>query len=77
MARLERLGRCLDQVSLAGSVARGQDQSVAAPSDAIIADAIIARKTVMDTISQKMDALETATSSSKKIEVKYPRIICL
>jgi cytochrome c556 len=55
--------------SLTGSAARGQDQSAATPSDAIIADAIIARKTVMDTISQKMDALETATASTKKIDL--------
>src|SRR5271168_3794396 len=49
---------------LAGSAAQGQDQSAATP-----ADAIFARKTVMDTLSSKMDALETATSSTKKIDL--------
>jgi cytochrome c556 len=49
---------------LGGSAALGEDQSAAAASDAIFA-----RKTVMDSISSKMDALETATSSSKKIDL--------
>jgi cytochrome c556 len=50
--------------SLTGSVARGQDQSAATP-----ADAIIARKTVTDILCSKMDALETATASTKKIDL--------
>jgi cytochrome c556 len=49
---------------LAGSAALGQDQSAATP-----ADAIFARKTVMDTISTKMDVIETATSSTSKIDL--------
>jgi cytochrome c556 len=49
---------------LGGSTALGQDQSAATASDAIFA-----RKTVMDSISSKMDALETATSSTKKIDL--------
>ena len=50
--------------SLGGPAALGQDQSAATPSDTIYA-----RKTVMDTISSKMDALETATASTKKIDL--------
>jgi cytochrome c556 len=58
------VGLCLLLAAgLAGSAASGQDQSAAAPSDAIYA-----RKTIMDTISEKMDALEAATASTKKIE---------
>jgi cytochrome c556 len=49
---------------LGGSAALGQDQGAATASDAIFA-----RKTVMDGISSKMDALETATSSTKKIDL--------
>jgi cytochrome c556 len=49
---------------LAGSAALGQDQSAATP-----ADAIFARKTVMDTLSSKMDIIETATSSTNKIDL--------
>jgi cytochrome c556 len=49
---------------LAGTAALGQDQSAAPP-----ADTIIARKTVMDTLSSKMDALEAATASTKKIDL--------
>jgi cytochrome c556 len=48
----------------AGSAAQGQDQSAATP-----ADAIFARKTVMDTLSSKMDVIETATSSTNKIDL--------
>ena len=43
---------------------RAQDQSAATPSDAIYA-----RKTVMDTISEKMDALEAASTSNRKIDL--------
>jgi cytochrome c556 len=49
---------------LAGSAALGQDQSAATPSDAIFA-----RKTVMDTLSSKMDAIEAATASTGKIDL--------
>jgi cytochrome c556 len=49
---------------LAGSAALGQDQSAATP-----ADAIFARKTVMDTLSSKMDEIETATASTQKIDL--------
>jgi cytochrome c556 len=56
---------CLLQVAgLAGSAALGQDQSAATP-----ADAIFARKTVMDTLSTKMDDIETATASTAKIDL--------
>jgi cytochrome c556 len=50
----------------AGSAApaRAQDQSAATPSDTIYA-----RKTVMDTISEKMDALEAASASNRKIDL--------
>jgi cytochrome c556 len=43
---------------------RAQDQSAATPSDTIYA-----RKTVMDTISEKMDALEAASASDRTIEL--------
>jgi cytochrome c556 len=49
---------------LAGSDALGQDQGAATP-----ADAIFARKTLMDTLSSKMDVIETATSSPNKIDL--------
>ena len=49
---------------LAGSAALGQDHSAATPSDAIFA-----RKTVMDTLSSKMDAIEAATASTGKIDL--------
>jgi cytochrome c556 len=49
---------------LAGTAALGQDQSADPP-----ADTIIARKTVMDTLSSKMDTLEAATASTKKIDL--------
>jgi hypothetical protein len=44
--------------------ARAQDQSAATP-----ADTIFARKTVMDTISEKMDALEAASIADRKIDL--------
>jgi cytochrome c556 len=50
---------CLVLAGLAGSVAQGQDQGAATP-----ADAIFARKTVMDTLSSKMDVLEAATAGT-------------
>jgi cytochrome c556 len=43
---------------------RAQDQSAATPPDTIYA-----RKTVMDTISEKMDALEAASASDRKIDL--------
>lgn len=43
---------------------RAQDQSAATP-----ADTIYARKTVMDTISEKMDALEAASAANRKIDL--------
>jgi cytochrome c556 len=49
---------------LAGSVAWGQDQSAATP-----ADVIFARKSVMDAISEKMDALEAASASTKPVDL--------
>jgi hypothetical protein len=55
---------CLMLAGLAGSVARGQDQGAATP-----ADAIFARKTVMDTLSSKMDVLEAATAGTAKIDI--------
>jgi cytochrome c556 len=55
---------CVMLAGLAGSVAQGQDQSAATP-----ADAIIARKTVMDTLSSKMDVLEAATAATAKIDL--------
>jgi cytochrome c556 len=55
---------CLTLAGLAGSVAQGQDQSAATP-----ADAIFARKTVMDTLSSKMDVLEAATAGTAKIDL--------
>jgi cytochrome c556 len=55
---------CLLAAGLAGSAARGQDQSAAKP-----ADAIFARKTVMDTLSSKMDDIETATAATAKIDL--------
>jgi cytochrome c556 len=63
------VGACLLLAAgFAGSAALGQDQSAAMPSDAIYA-----RKTAMDTISEKMDALEAATASPKKIELEGAR----
>jgi cytochrome c556 len=55
---------CLLAAGLAGSAVRGQDQSAATP-----ADAIFARKTVMDTLSSKMDDIETATAGTTKIDL--------
>jgi cytochrome c556 len=55
---------CLLAAGLAGSAAQGQDQSAAKP-----ADAIFARKTVMDTLSSKMDDIETATAGTTKIDL--------
>ena len=55
---------CLVLAGLAGSVAQGQDQGAATP-----ADAIFARKTVMDTLSSKMDVLEAATAGTAKIDL--------
>jgi cytochrome c556 len=55
---------CLVLAGLAGSVARGQDQGAATT-----ADAIFARKTVMDTLSSKMDVLEAATAGTAKIDL--------
>ncbi len=49
---------------LGGSAALGQDQTATTA-----ADAIFARKTMMDALSSKMDAIETATSSTKKIDL--------
>jgi cytochrome c556 len=52
-------------IATAGSILmsapiRGQEQSIATP-----ADTIMARKTVMDTLSDKMDAIELMISSNK------------
>ena len=52
-------------IATAGSILmsapiRGQEQTVATP-----ADTIMARKTVMDTLSDKMDAIELMISSNK------------
>jgi cytochrome c556 len=55
---------CVMLAGLTGSVAQGQDQSAATP-----ADAIFARKTVMDTLSSKMDVLEAATAGTAKIDL--------
>jgi cytochrome c556 len=43
---------------------RAQDQSAATPPDTIFA-----RKTVMDAISEKMDALEAASASNRNIDL--------
>jgi cytochrome c556 len=58
------IATCLLAAGLARSTALGQDQSAATP-----ADAIFARKTVMDTLSTKMDDIETATASTAKIDL--------
>jgi len=55
---------CLLAAGLAGSAVCGQDQTAATP-----ADAIFARKTVMDTLSSKMDDIETATAGTTKIDL--------
>jgi cytochrome c556 len=44
--------------------ASGQDQRAATPSDTIFA-----RKTLMDAISEKMDALEAASAANRTIEL--------
>jgi cytochrome c556 len=48
--------------------ASGQDQSAATPSETIFA-----RKTVMDTISEKMDALEAASAAPREIDLAAAR----
>jgi cytochrome c556 len=53
----------LTSASFAGS-ASSQDPSAATPSDTIFA-----RKTVMDTISEKMDALEAASAANRKMDL--------
>jgi cytochrome c556 len=64
-ARSRLLACCLVLAAGLGcSPVLGQDQSAATPTDAIFA-----RKTVMDMLSAKMDAVETATSSTKKIDL--------
>ncbi len=50
--------------AVSGSAAWGQNQTAATPSDVIFA-----RKSVMDAISEKMDALEAAGASSKKVDL--------
>jgi cytochrome c556 len=45
-------------------MAYGQDQSAATPTDAIVA-----RKTMMDTLSDRMDRLEMLISSGQKIDL--------
>ena len=45
-------------------MAYGQDQSAATPTDAIVA-----RKTIMDALSDRMDRLEMLISSGKKIDL--------
>jgi cytochrome c556 len=47
------------------SVALGQDQSPATPQDAIVA-----RKTAMNTLSDKMDTIEAAIASGKKLDLE-------
>jgi cytochrome c556 len=63
-----RRSRILIAALLAGAglaaPACAQDQSAATPPDTIFA-----RKTVMDTISEKMDALEAASASDRKIDL--------
>ena len=63
--RQPRLFFLFAAVATAGAVPvsapiRGQEQNVATP-----ADTIMARKTVMDTLSDKMDAIELMISSNK------------
>lgn len=58
-------GGALATVSVVCAVSKapGQDQSAATPNATIYA-----RKSVMDTISDKMDRIEAAVASSKKID---------
>jgi cytochrome c556 len=58
------LGCTLASVLALGLTASGQDQS-----EAIVKDAIFARKIVMNTIGTNMDELETMTSSDKPINL--------
>jgi cytochrome c556 len=51
-------------VAGAGTAAIGQDQSAA-----IAKDAIVARKTAMDTLSDKMDVIEAAIATGTKINL--------
>jgi cytochrome c556 len=48
-----------------GSPALGQDQSAATPQDAIVA-----RKTAMNTLSDRMDTIEAAIASGKKLDLE-------
>jgi cytochrome c556 len=47
------------------SLVLGQDQSAATPQDAIVA-----RKTAMNTLSDKMDVIEAAIASGKKLDLE-------
>jgi cytochrome c556 len=47
------------------SLALGQDQSAATPQDAIVA-----RKTAMNTLSDRMDTIEAAIASGKKLDLE-------
>jgi cytochrome c556 len=58
------LGCTLASVLALGPTASGQDQS-----EAIVKDAIFARKILMNTIGTNMDELETMTSSDKAINL--------
>jgi cytochrome c556 len=58
------LGCTLASVLVLGLTASGQDQS-----EAIVKDAIFARKILMNTIGTNMDELETMTSSNKPINL--------
>jgi cytochrome c556 len=58
------LGCTLASVLVLGLTASGQDQS-----EAIVKDAIFARKILMNTIGTNMDELETMTSSDKPINL--------
>ena len=58
------LGCTLASVLALGLTASGQDQS-----EAIVKDAIFARKILMNTIGTNMDELETMTSSDKPINL--------
>lgn len=51
-------------VTVSGPVALGQDQSAA-----IAKDAIVARKTAMDTLSDKMDVIEAAVAAGTKLNL--------
>ena len=66
--RRQTIAAALVTLSVAGSscsVVLGQDQSAATSQDAIVA-----RKTAMNTLSDRMDLIEAAIASGKKIDLE-------